>query len=119
MRRRHRIGAPDAEGVAVDPIAVEVLAQSPETEVTGRYVMPNGSMSRDPLGSPVVKCTVDTSYTPAGPANRVFVQGEGNTTPSAWMSLSGRRQSAPDRNTRGYFDSHGNRVWLDVFPPLD
>jgi len=91
----------------------------PETEVTGRYVMPNGSMSRDPLGSPVVKCTVDTSYVPAGPANGIFVQGEGNVTPTAWMSLSGRRQSAPDRNTRGYFDSRGNRVWLDVFSPLD
>src|SRR5207237_504521 len=45
----------------------------PESVVTGRYMMPDGSLSRDSLGSPVVKCSVDTTYTTAGPANRVFV----------------------------------------------
>jgi hypothetical protein len=34
------------------------------------------------------------------------------------MSLSGRPQAAPDRNTRGYFASSGRRVWLDVFPAV-
>jgi hypothetical protein len=34
------------------------------------------------------------------------------------MSLSGRPQSAPDRNTRGYFAPGGKRVWLDVFPDV-
>jgi hypothetical protein len=34
------------------------------------------------------------------------------------MSLSGLPQRAPDRDTRGYFDAQGRRVWLDVFPPL-
>jgi hypothetical protein len=32
------------------------------------------------------------------------------------MSLSGLPQRAPDRDTRGYFDANGNRVWLDVYP---
>jgi hypothetical protein len=31
------------------------------------------------------------------------------------MSLSGLPQVRPDRDTRGYFDSRGHRVWLDVF----
>ena len=39
--------------------------------------------------------------------------------PALWMSLSGLPQRAPDRDTRGYFDARGRRVWLDVFPPTD
>jgi hypothetical protein len=38
--------------------------------------------------------------------------------PDAWMSLSGRRQAQPDRNTRGYFTPGGRRVWVDVFAPV-
>jgi hypothetical protein len=35
---------------------------------------------------------------------------------AAAREVSGRPQSVPDRNTRGYFTSAGTRVWLDVFP---
>jgi len=35
-----------------------------------------------------------------------------------WMSLSGLPQRVADRDTRGYFDARGRRVWLDVFPAL-
>jgi hypothetical protein len=38
--------------------------------------------------------------------------------PERWMSLSGRPQATADRNTRGFFTRDGQRVWLDVFPPL-
>ena len=34
------------------------------------------------------------------------------------MSLSGLPQRVPDRDTRGYFDASGRRVWIDVFAPL-
>jgi hypothetical protein len=34
------------------------------------------------------------------------------------MSVSGLPQRVPDRDTRGYFDARGRRVWLDVFPAL-
>jgi hypothetical protein len=34
------------------------------------------------------------------------------------MSLSGRPQRRPDRNTRGYFSASGDRVWLDTFEAL-
>jgi hypothetical protein len=51
-----------------------------------------------------------------GPAVAVDLPGQGIVHPAAWMSLSGRPQSVPDRNTRGYFTSAGARVWLDVFP---
>jgi hypothetical protein len=34
------------------------------------------------------------------------------------MSLSGRRQAAPDRDTRGYLTKSGERRWLGVFDDL-
>jgi hypothetical protein len=90
----------------------------PERVVTGRYVLPSGSLSRDPLGRPVIKCDVDTTYQPDGPATAVFVPGEGVIAPQTWMSLDGRPQATPDRNTRGYFDGADSRVWLDVWPEV-
>jgi hypothetical protein len=89
---------------------------SAESQVTGRYVLPDGAVSRDPLGGPEVKCTGATTFHPNGPAAAVDLPGKGIVHPAAWMSLSGRPQSVPDRNTRGYFDAAGKRVWLDVFP---
>jgi hypothetical protein len=89
-----------------------------ERVVRGRYVLPDGTLSRDPLGGPVIKCAVDQTYQPSGPATAVFVPGEGAFAPSAWMALDGRPQSEPNRDTRGYFDGAGNRVWLDVFPDV-
>jgi hypothetical protein len=90
----------------------------PERVVVGRYVLPGGARTRDPLGGPEIKCNVDETFHAAGPAVAVWVQGEGIVHPAAWMSLSGRPQSQPDRNTRGYFTPAGARVWLDVFPDV-
>jgi len=75
----------------------------PERVVVGRYVLPGGARSRDPLGGPELKCNVDETFHASGPAVAVWVQGEGIVHPAAWMSLSGRPQSQPDRDTRGYF----------------
>ena len=94
------------------------LDGAPERVVVGRYVLPGGTRSRDPLGSPEIKCNVDQTFHPAGPAVAVWVQGVGVVHPAAWMSLSGRRQAQPDRNTRGYLTASGERVWLDVFPEV-
>lgn len=91
----------------------------PETEVTGRYVLPDGTLSRDPLGGPdSIKCNTDEVFTPSGPAIGVELPGGEIVHPLAWMSLSGRPQSRPDRDTRGYFDARGRRVWLNVFPDV-
>jgi hypothetical protein len=90
---------------------------APERVVVGRYVLPDGTLSRDPLGRPVIKCDVDTTYQPNGPAIGVFVPNAGTVRPKTWMALDGRPQSTPDRDTRGYFDKR-SRVWLDVFPNL-
>jgi hypothetical protein len=89
-----------------------------EPIVPGRYIMPDGSLSRDPLGSPVIKCDVDTTYQPNGPATGVFIPPHGRVHPKVWMALDGRPQSVPDRNTRGYFDNKGKRVWVNVFGNL-
>jgi hypothetical protein len=88
----------------------------------GRYVLPGDVRSRDPLGQPAsLKCDVDTTFTPQGPATGVWLAGTPTSqvvVPAAWMSLSGRRQTTPDRNTRGWIDANGTRHWLDVFPEV-
>ena len=87
-----------------------------EMIVRGRYVLPGGALSRDPLGGPELKCAVETTFTAAArPARAVRLASGKRVKPAAWMSLSGLPQSTPDRDTRGYFDARGRRVWLDVF----
>jgi hypothetical protein len=81
-------------------------------------VLPDGTPSRDPLGGPELKCHVDTTFHPNGPAVGIELAGGQIVRPAAWMSLHGRPQSVPDRNTRGYFQSDGTRVWVDVYPDL-
>jgi hypothetical protein len=88
----------------------------PERVVTGRYVLPDGTRSRDPLGGPELKCDTDATFTARGPAVGVAATGGAVVRPRRWMTLSGRPQARPDRDTRGYFDARGRRVWLDVFP---
>jgi hypothetical protein len=89
---------------------------APEQVAEGRYVLPNGALSRDPLGGPELKCNVDQTFHYAGRAVAVELANGKRVKPLAWMSLSGLPQRSPDRDTRGYFDSHGRRVWLNVFP---
>jgi hypothetical protein len=87
-----------------------------ETIVRGRYMVPGRALSRDPLGGPELKCTGDTVFSAASrPATAVRLADGRRVKPTAWMSLSGLPQRTPDRDTRGYFDAHGKRVWLDVF----
>ena len=90
----------------------------PEKVVNGRYVLPDGSVSRDPLGGPEIKCDTDQTFVFSGRADRSGFPGRGKIKPAAWMSLDGRRQKQPNRNTRGYINKRGNPVWLDVFKPL-
>ena len=78
-------------------------------------MLPGGALSRDPLGGPEVKCNIDQTFGHAGRAVAVLVDGK-RVRPTAWMSLSGLPQRRPDRDTRGYIDAQGQRVWLDVFP---
>jgi hypothetical protein len=95
---------------------VRVLRGRPETIVSGRYVLPGGASSRDPLGGPELKCNVDTVFKAAPrPAVAVRLASGRVVHPAVWMSLSGLPQQVPDRDTRGYFDARGQRVWLDVF----
>ena len=87
-----------------------------ESIVAGRYILPGGTLSRDPLGGPEIKCNVDTQFHATGPATGVELANGKVVHPQVWMSLSGLPQVRPDRDTRGYFSSTGQRVWLDVFP---
>ncbi len=88
-----------------------------ETIVRGRYQLANGTLSRDPLGGPELKCSVDTTFS-ASIAVAVRLASGRVVHPHLWMSLSGLPQRRPDRDTRGYFSARGHRVWLNVFPNL-
>jgi hypothetical protein len=90
----------------------------PEQIAEGRYVLPGGTLSRDPLGGPEVKCNVDQTFRYGGRAVAVELASGRRVKPIAWMSLSGLPQRQPDRDTRGYFNSRGDRVWLNVFSDL-
>jgi hypothetical protein len=110
--------AADILGNAAAPLLDNLggSAQAPEDIQQGRYVLPPNTLSRDPLGGPEVKCNVDQVFSAAGPAIAVRLSGSGQTiVPASWMSLSGRPQATPDRNTRGWVDADGTRHWLDVF----
>jgi hypothetical protein len=92
----------------------------PEAVEQGRYVLPDGKLSRNPLGtSDTVKCTgAETTFAFDGPARAVWEPGHGVIHVAGWMDLLGRPQRTADRNTRGYFDRSGRRHWLDVFADI-
>jgi hypothetical protein len=88
-----------------------------QRETLGRYVLPDGTLSRDPLGRPdSLQCNANRILYPDGPAVGIELPGGRVVHPLAWMSLSGLPQKEADRDTRGYINSSGRRVWLDVFP---
>ena len=113
--------AGDAVGGALVSV-LDAAGGAPEDIQVGRYVLPGGALSRNPLGQPAsIKCDVDMTFTASGPAFGVWLAGTPAgqvVVPAAWMSLSGRPQAAPDRNTRGWIDSNGTRHWLEVFPDV-
>ncbi len=111
-------GAADTIGVAAVPLLDNLSGTLTAAEdiVQGRYVLPGGALSRDPLGNPPsIGCSVNKTFTATGPATAVQLASGTVINPAAWMSLSGRSQATPDRNTRGYLDANGQRHWLDVF----
>jgi hypothetical protein len=108
-------------GNIISGALVRLLARNAgpaERIVRGRYILPSGKRSRDPLGGPEIKCTSDQTFHSAGRAVGVQLDGGHVVRPKLWMSLSGLAQRTPDRDTRGYFDASGRRVWVDVFLPL-
>ncbi len=110
----------DAGNIIGDALVrlLERHSGQPEQIVRGRYILPSGARSRDPLGGPEIRCTSDRTFHFAGRAVAVQLAGGRVVHPASWMSLSGLPQRLADRDTRGYFDARGRRVWLDVFPPL-
>ena len=110
--------AADAIANVLVPLMDTTFAATSENVVQGRYILPGGTLSRDPLGGPEVKCSVDATFTPSGPALGVWRADGTVLQPAQWMTLSGRPQAVPDRNTRGWMDADGTRHWLDVFPDI-
>jgi hypothetical protein len=115
--------ASDTSGNIVGVALVGILRKhggAPESTARGRYVLPDGKLSRNPEGlTDTIKCSgPDTTFAADGPAVAVWEPGHDVVKPAMWMDLLGHAQSTPDRNTRGYIDAHGNRHWLNVFPDI-
>jgi hypothetical protein len=112
----------DTAGDIIGNALVSILQHhggAPERIVEGRFVLPDGKLSRNPLGTTdTIKCdtAADKTFNADGPAVAVYVPGTGVVHPAEWLDLLGRPQATPDRDTRGYIDAHGHRVWLDTFP---
>jgi hypothetical protein len=109
-----------ADLLGSDLVAILAAHGKPEAIEQGRYVLGDGKLSRNPLGTiDTVKCRgADTSFASDGPAVAVWEPGRGMIRVARWMDLLGGPQRAADRNTRGYFDRVGRRHWLDVFADL-
>ncbi len=112
--------AADIVGTALVGI-LEQHAGGPESVVQGRYVLPDGKLSRNPLGTTdTIKCAAptDTTFAADGPAVAVWVPGRGVIHPARWLDLLGHAQATPDRDTRGWIDAASHRHWLDAFADL-
>jgi hypothetical protein len=114
----------DRAGNIIGRALVAILgrhARGPEAVAEGRFVLPDGRLSRNPLGTTdTIKCTppTDTTFAADGPAVAVWEPGRGVIVPARWMDMYGRPQTTPDRDTRGWIDRYGHRHWLDVFPEI-
>ena len=88
----------------------------PEPIVTGRYVLPGGrALARSARRPRDQVHGRPRPSTTRGRAVGVALAGGRVVHPRLWMSLSGLPQRRPDRDTRGYIDARGRRVWLNVF----
>jgi hypothetical protein len=120
----------DGEAAAVgagDLVANEVASLMPAPRdqiVVGRYVWPDGTLHRSPIGEGGQACS--------GPGN-TFVPAPGNGAVAVqigthrmkvdghhlrWMDATGQPQSGPSTQTRGVIDRAGHRWWIDVFPDV-
>ena len=88
-----------------------------ETIVHGRYVLPGGALSRDPLGGPVAQVQRSTlTFTAARhPARSVRLASTAAGDPERWMSLSGLPAARAGPRHARLLRRPRARVWLDVF----
>ena len=118
----------DGEAAAAgagDLVADKLMSIMPaphDLVLTGRYIWPDGSLHRSPIGEGGQACTgPGNTFVPApdGGAQAVAIGPlripvDGHTL--RWMDDTGQPQTAPSDQTRGVMDQFGHRYWLDVFP---
>src|SRR5205085_12574310 len=115
-----RLPAPYLAETFRGKIAALITAAKQHIRNLVRISAPARRLSRNPLGvTDTVKCSgADAAFAGDGPAVAVWEPGRRLIRPSQWIDLFGPPQSSPDRNTRGYLDSRGDRHWLDVFADI-
>jgi len=95
--------------------------------VTGRFIRPDGSLSRRAEGAVGIWLTDPGSDTLASGTGTIvatpdvgFFGGRAVDTTGRFIDYDGARQSAPDITTRGMADTllPGHRYYLDVYPAL-
>ncbi|GAC1318215.1 MAG: hypothetical protein NVSMB25_07350 [Thermoleophilaceae bacterium] len=125
---------PSASRLVADTLADLVAADGPDPSVRvlpGRFVRPDGSLSRDPAGAVGLLATTGgaraldpSSDLLVGSPVTVGFGARATDSTGAFMDFDGQPQTAPDITTRGMmvFGPSGcvsARYFLDVFPSLD
>jgi hypothetical protein len=104
-----------------------------QTMAVGRYVLSDGTLSRNPIGVGPLRCDPGADvFTPDRGGGAVAVRiwnpdGSSQTiVPGGFIDSGGRPQTHPDMSTRGiwvpgagetsFVEGVSQRKWLDVFP---
>jgi len=116
-------------GNVVSDVAVQMLkaaGSTPDRILPGRWVWPDGSLHRSPIGDGTLGCTGNYKlFTPApGSPIAVVVRTSSGlqrlSIPGdavAFVDYNGVSQgTTPTVDTRGVLLSDGTRVYLDVYP---
>ncbi len=133
--------ANQASGDIFNDAILALLPPSPrDTVQVGRYIWPDGSLHRNPIGDGRLGCDdASRGFTPApaGGAIGVWVLPAGVTEfrrgvgtiyrlrdsgfgrarrGLRWLDVRGQPQAASSMQTRGIIRGRRRRVWVDVFP---
>ncbi len=134
--------AAENTGDVVNDALIALLTPALHQQVlVGRYVWPDGTLHRNPIGEGRLGCdAASRTFTPAPgggavgvwvlpPGKTDFAPGVGNIYrvrdsavlgparhQARWMNVRGRPQDQAGTQTRGVLVGKRQRVWVDVFP---
>jgi hypothetical protein len=115
---------------------LERVGNDPNQRIeVGRYVLSDGTLSRNPIGVGPLRCDPGADVftpDPGGGAVAIRVWNADGTSqtivPAGFIDSGGRPQTHPDMSTRGvwvpgageksFVEGVSQRIWLDVFPDL-
>ncbi|MHB8510758.1 MAG: hypothetical protein ACYDCC_01140 [Actinomycetota bacterium] len=108
--------------------ALDSIGRSKDEVLVGRWVWPDGTLHRSPLGDGTLGCSASTSGFVAAPGSPIAVRvfdGDHPRTISlgsdavGFVDYNGFDQSAPTVDTRGVRLADGRALFLDVYPDVN